>query len=218
MTWLLLPATLLSTLTFVQGLPNLRRQNDAIKWTDCEYPWESNFPVQCAKLAVPLDHTGKLSDATIDLDLVRVEAINEPVLGTMLSNPGGPGSSGLQDLVTSAEEYLLLTGGQYNLVSFDPRGTGRTMPFNCTIDEATSRLMKRNGTVFSESLAGSVDAKWSGFLQTAAACEAVHENDGQFFGTVSVVRDMVEILDALGEDGLLRYYGESFYLRNPHIC
>jgi hypothetical protein len=34
---------------------------------------------------------------------------------------------------------------------------------------------------------------------------------GSLLGTAFVVRDMVRIIDALGEDGLLRYYGKRCY-------
>lgn len=35
---------------------------------------------------------------------------------------------------------------------------------------------------------------------------------GEFVGTAFVARDFMAVVDALGEDGLLRYWGESLVL------
>jgi hypothetical protein len=192
----------------VQGHSNVPRQtNSPIDWTDCEYPWDTPRPLQCAKLSVPLDYTDESGSERLELDLVKIAATKEPVLGSMLINPGGPGVSGVESAVTSAESWLSAGGGQYNLIGFDPRGTGRTMPLNCTPTEEQT-IEARDKLVYSLPLTVVLAQQWDGYLTKAASCGAAHADNGHLYGTVFVARDMLQIVDALDEDGLLRYYGE----------
>jgi hypothetical protein len=46
----------------------------------------------------------------------------------------------------------------------------------------------------------------------AQACSKTLGNDGTLLGTAFTARDMVRIVDALGEDGLLRYWGEEDHI------
>ena len=50
------------------------------------------LPIECATLPVPLDYTNPKA-GKLDLDLLRVKAIKEPVLGSVLFDSGGPGGS-----------------------------------------------------------------------------------------------------------------------------
>ena len=94
----------------------------SLDWVGCDALWDdgfgtdSPFKVQCATLAVPLDHHCLHCSETIDLDLVKVFATKEPVLGSMLIHPGGPGIAGLPPAVNGAQDYLALSGGKYNIV------------------------------------------------------------------------------------------------------
>lgn len=53
------------------------------------------LPIECATLPVPLDYTDPKA-GTLDLDLLRVKAIEEPVLGSILFDSGGPGGSNVE--------------------------------------------------------------------------------------------------------------------------
>jgi len=54
--------------------------------------------------------------------LVKVSAAKQPKKGSILFNPGGPGESG-RDWVAGpyGEAQLVATGGEYDLIGFDPR-------------------------------------------------------------------------------------------------
>lgn len=197
---------ILSILALTRGQSNLRRQEKSIKWTDCEYPWDTTRPIACAKLAVPLDYTDDGSP-DLELDLVKIPATKQPVLGSMLINPGGPGVSGVQSAIDSSVDWLTAGGGQYNVIGFDPRGTGRTMPLNCTPTSGAA-LEARDKLVYSLNLTDVLAQKWDSYLSEAADCGAAHAANGHLYGTAFVARDMLQIVDALDEDGLLRYYGE----------
>jgi len=47
--------------------------------------------VLCGSLRVPLDYTDESSDATLDLELIKLPASKTPVKGSILLNFGGPG-------------------------------------------------------------------------------------------------------------------------------
>jgi pimeloyl-ACP methyl ester carboxylesterase len=51
---------------------------------------------------------------------------------------------------------------------------------------------------------------WASAELFADTCYEKMNATGELIGTAFVVRDMVEIIDALGEDGLLRYWGLSY--------
>ncbi len=63
----------------------------------------------------------------------RLAADQKHLISSMFINPGGPGESGV-DLVRNPESgdpLLAWGGGQFNLVSWDPRGTNASDPVRC---------------------------------------------------------------------------------------
>ncbi|CAL8580360.1 hypothetical protein XPA_006089 [Xanthoria parietina] len=76
----------------------------------------------CGTLTVPLDYVDTTSNATLELQLVKVSAVKQPKKGSILFNPGGPGSPG-RDLIAGAQapSLLVATGGHHDLIGFDPR-------------------------------------------------------------------------------------------------
>lgn len=64
-------------------------------------------------------------------------------------------------------------------------------------------------------LAGNASDVALGFLWAKAnllseRCAAVQNKTGRLIGTAFVARDMMRVVDALGEDGMLRYWGVSY--------
>ncbi|KPI34658.1 Tripeptidyl aminopeptidase [Cyphellophora attinorum] len=217
--WALLLAGLSVT---VAGLP---QTHEVLNWAPCQ---EVNkqiadlvapFPItpfDCANLMVPLDYDEPCTSEKIQLDLFRVNATQKPVLGSVLFNPGGPGGTAAEMLPLVAESGLHLNiGGQFNLISWDPRGTGNTIPFNCSTGEsaATGNPVRRGDyrTLPSSNVTQNfIDVGWDIARQKAEDCYATNNGTGEFIGTGSVAHDMISIIDSLGEDGLLRYYGWSY--------
>ena len=172
-------------------------------------------PFDCAKLSVPLDYTNPQS-APLELDVFRVNATAEPVLGTVLINFGGPGGTGAENLPVLAEQARINIGAQWNLVSWDPRGTGNTIPFRCNLTgltsaDATTPRKRDVGTLVSTNLTEIfLNGGWEAAGQIADYCSLGANETGTLIGTAFVARDMIEIVDALGEDGMLRFYGWSY--------
>ena len=99
------------------------------------------------------------------------------------------------------------TGGQYNLLSFNPRGVGDTLPFSCSqTEEEFQHPQNVSYKVFANSSDAELRSTWTLAQDFAGRCHAtLGDSYGNLVGTAFVARDMMEIVDALKDDGLLRY-------------
>nr|WP_300397702.1 hypothetical protein [uncultured Rhodococcus sp.] len=75
--------------------------------------------VSCAYVSVPLDYEDPAGE-TASIAISRSEAAGKKI-GSILFNPGGPGSSGLY-LATQAESSDI--SDRFDRIGFDPRGIG----------------------------------------------------------------------------------------------
>jgi len=53
----------------------------------------------------------------------------------------------------------------------------------------------------------SLGLTWSIGRALSKVCQEKNRDIGELMSTAFIARDMMQIVDALGEDGLLRYYG-----------
>ncbi len=127
-------------------------------WKDCPAPSEAEgggaapSPLpdgaewQCATMKAPLDWDDPEGD-TIDLALIRAEASGEADrrIGSLVFNFGGPGGSGVTTLPAFGQDYAALRT-RYDLVSFDPRGVGRSAPVECLDDKQLDAYFQQDAT------------------------------------------------------------------------
>ena len=64
--------------------------------------------------------------------------------GSLVFNFGGPGDPGSETLPTFASAIPSAVRARYDLVSFDPRGTGKSRPVEC-VDDAQADRLERGG-------------------------------------------------------------------------
>ena len=98
------------------------------------------------------------------------------------------------------------TGGIYDLVAFDPRGTANTIPFTCAdsdLDLYTAATAFRMGNSSDVARAQT----WAQAGAYSQQCLNKESETGDLIGTGFVARDLMSVVDALGEDGMLRYWG-----------
>jgi len=96
-----------------------------VKWTACS---PSGF--ECGTVSVPLDYAHP-DKGTIDIALNRKPATDRASrIGSVLTNPGGPGASGIQFLQGEAASMTNLNR-RFDLIGFDPRGIGQSAPVRC---------------------------------------------------------------------------------------
>ncbi|GLW94226.1 alpha/beta hydrolase [Actinokineospora globicatena] len=99
-----------------------------IAWGTCASPGLARRGAQCGFLEVPLDY-GKQSGKKIKIAVSRIAAKvpADKYQGIMITNPGGPGGSGLTLSVLG--EYVPNGAGEaYDWIGFDPRGVGSSQP------------------------------------------------------------------------------------------
>ena len=99
-----------------------------IDWQPCE----TNADQDCGTLTVPIDYADPQGD-TIDLALLRVPATGARV-GSMVVNPGGPGAPGTSYAAAGRGSSASRCLQGFDIVGFDPRGTGGSAPVDCLSD------------------------------------------------------------------------------------
>jgi pimeloyl-ACP methyl ester carboxylesterase len=98
----------------------------ALSWHPCT---EQGSALQCASLQVPLDyrHPGGRK-ITLVLSEVPATAPASQRQGVLLVNPGGPGGSGLSLAAFVAGGLDHSVASEYDIVGFDTRGVGSSVP------------------------------------------------------------------------------------------
>jgi pimeloyl-ACP methyl ester carboxylesterase len=173
-------------------------------WGACPVPGPDPRQ-QCATIRVPLDYR-RPHGRTIEITISRVlTAKPELRRGILLSNPGGPGGSGL-DLPSALAELLPSeVTDRYDLIGFDPRGIAHSTPVSCGIPADTPIDL----IIPAPAPDGSIDRNVAHARTTAAGC-ATHSGDLlPFITTANTARDMDAIRQVLGEPKL-SYLGYSY--------
>lgn len=172
-----------------------------------EYDWTECGPgLECAYMDVPLDYSDTNSD-TISIFMTRHLALDRSErIGTLLVNPGGPGFGG--SYLAERAENIFSTDllERFDIVGFDPRGTGRSEPAIDCIDDYDDYFAGGDITPDTE-------AERQEIIDTSERfTEICFEKNGDVLphvGTNNVARDMDMIRRSLGEDEI-SYFGFSY--------
>jgi hypothetical protein len=87
------------------------------------------------------------------------------------------------------------------------RGTGETLPVSCINDTAIRTYLASVTPQVSDVSDATIGQVWALRGTFAKSCATNLADIGSLLGTAYVARDMMRIVDSLGEDGLLRYWG-----------
>lgn len=171
----------------------------SVKWSDC------GGGFQCGSVTVPLDYANPGQD-TIQIALIRKPATDPSQrIGSLLTNPGGPGASGI-DYLRSAAGSMTNLNRRFDLVGFDPRGVGASAPVRCLTgpqEDAFNALDPVLDDAQEKAAAVQADKDF------AAGCKSMSSKLLPFIGTPDAARDMDEIRAAVG-DAKLTYLGFSY--------
>jgi pimeloyl-ACP methyl ester carboxylesterase len=172
----------------------------AIKWTACS---PSGF--ECGTVAVPLDYAHP-DKGTIDIALNRKPATDQANrIGSVLTNPGGPGASGIQFLQGEAASMTNLNR-RFDLIGFDPRGIGQSAPVRCLTGPEEDTFNALDSVLDDpQEKQAFIDAD----KNFAAGCMQRSAQVLPFVDTVSAAKDMDLIRADLGDDELT-YLGFSY--------
>lgn len=141
---------------------------------------------RCTMIEAPFDWDDASQTETIELALMHIPSRGDAPIGTLLSNPGGPGASGIEYVVGSTGvSSFAEVHENYDLLGFDPRGVKLSTPLECDFDFGTDIIE----------------------LQFALCADA--DPLANSIGTTQVARDM-ELMRALVGDEVLNYAGFSY--------
>ena len=179
-------------------LPFYEQQLD---WTEC-----GEF--DCTTVAAPLDWSDP-GAGEIELSVIRSRALSGDPVGSLLTNPGGPGASGvglIRDSLSFAVGDALRQ--DFDVIGFDPRGVGESTAVSC-FDAAGMDAYLFD---IPEGERGSqpwTDGLLAGHSEFADACDANSDGILPFITTENSARDM-DLLRAVLGDAELNYLGYSY--------
>ncbi|KAK2589980.1 Dephospho-CoA kinase cab5 [Conoideocrella luteorostrata] len=171
--------------------------------------------LECARALMPLDWLEESVDRTVTLAVVKVPAkvqtSDHRYGGTVMANPGGPGASGVLHMLKNGRYIQDMVGSDelhFEILSFDPRGTGLSTPrADCYASETA-----RQAAEWQSRGAGELDSLHIPTLKRALAkakahghqCaryrdEEVDFNIHEFTATASTARDMLRLVDKTEE-------------------
>ncbi|MFG3013267.1 alpha/beta hydrolase [Streptomyces cinerochromogenes] len=189
-----------------------------LDWQDCPAPSDAEgggsapSPLpggakwECATMKAPLDWSRPKGD-TIDIALIRARSSGPASkrIGSLVFNFGGPGGSGVSTLPAFGSDYTALRT-RYDLVSFDPRGVGRSAPVECESDAQLDEYFQQDATPDDAAERAQLLQRTQQFN---AACEKNSKKVLPHVRTTDVARDMDLMRQVLGDDKL-HYFGISY--------
>jgi len=176
-------------------------------WTPCPLTESSQTPLpqlECASITVPMDYAHP-DGPTFALPLIRIpsKAANPRLL---MTNPGGPGISGVSNFRSEATYFEKLTD-TYTIVSFDPRGVGGSSPAITCIDDAEKLAIFNQPSV--PVTPQQQDRATELAKGIGQSCNRQFGEALGHVGTANVVRDMDAVREAMGFDKV-SYVGYSY--------
>lgn len=177
------------------GLDRYTKQQ--LAWADCT---RNKVAAKCATIAVPLDYADPNGQA-ITLSLLKVPA-TKPKVGSLFVNPGGPGYGGT-DLATSFKRDGL---EMYDIVGWDPRGTGDSTPVQCHNGAEIDSLLALDQSPDTPEELKALEDGWKRF---GMGCL---EKSGRLLAHITTVETIadLDLLRQLVGDSKLTYFGYSY--------
>ncbi|KAI7682811.1 hypothetical protein KC319_g806, partial [Hortaea werneckii] len=165
--------------------------------------------------------TSEEASRAVDLALIKVEA-SVPVTdasygGAVVLNPGGPGGSGVQQVLKGGHsiQTILSAGPElderqakhpkyFDIIGFDPRGINNSRPvLNCFPNhlESAATTIEENAHGMIGTSDTSFHYLWASKRAMAEGCSkrVTEEGIAKHMSTASVARDIVEIFERHGE-------------------
>ena len=176
-----------------------------IAWSSCYEPAKG---LECARVAVPLDWQ-RPNDGRIELAVIRHRAGRPSErIGSLFFNWGGPGVAGVPKVREAARELDAVGRGRFDVVSWDPRGTGESDRIVCF-----SNAQSRKAFWGSDWTIPATKAQSLRYLpktaEFAKRCTALSGNLLAHLSTSDTVRDLDYLRQLVG-DSQLNYRGVSY--------
>jgi pimeloyl-ACP methyl ester carboxylesterase len=173
-----------------------------LSWSDCD-------GLQCATAQVPLDYD-QPKGRQISLALVKRPA-TDPAhrIGSLFTNPGGPGNSGVDFVRNDAPAaYTPAVLARFDVIGFDPRGVALSTPVRCfaSADEQGALL----GALPPFPVGGAEERTFaSANAELGRRCRERNGDLLDHVSTANTARDLDQLRQAVG-DAQLTYIGHSY--------
>ncbi|MET0626939.1 MAG: alpha/beta hydrolase [Acidimicrobiia bacterium] len=178
--------------------PAMATFDPTIAWVPCHDTWE------CGTLNVPVDWTTGGSDQ-VPLAVARHAATSpDERIGVLAVNPGGPGQGGVDYLPQLINRFPDTVLARFDIVTWDPRGTGHSRPVDC-VDDA---FLDTDTPIVPDTAAELTVARDYSAAFARGCTQRMGAYAGQV-GTRNSARDLEAIRIALGEQQL-NYLGFSY--------
>ena len=228
-------AVILTLLQVSSGIsPLLKHSHDPVseslpfKWSSVKPARELHYHAcygnfQCARLLVPLDWQASEEcryNETAALAIIKLPAtvsiLDTTYGGAIITNPGGPGGSGTQQVLRTGKYLQWVVDSEakhFDIVSFDPRGVLHSGPdASCFSDPLLRDVW--NVKTHDEGILNAGDPalslRWARAKALGIMC--ANAKVGKYVGTASVARDILEIVERIEEShqkGLLRMKADA---------
>jgi pimeloyl-ACP methyl ester carboxylesterase len=198
------PTSTSSAAPDTSGIPEdlLPYYSQTLSWSSCGSQFE------CTTVTAPLDYSDT-SAGDVELSVIRHRATGGTALGSLLTNPGGPGASGVsfvRDSISAVAGAPLQKA--YDIIGFDPRGVGESTAVSCFDTKKMDAYLfdipadPRGSAGWTDE----IDARNKAF---ADACKANSDGILQYITTENSARDM-DLMRAVLGDSKLNYLGYSY--------
>ncbi|KAK8036914.1 hypothetical protein PG991_001228 [Apiospora marii] len=189
-----------------------------LEWHRC---YENKF--DCARLDVrkpkgpnvPLDWQDPTDEERVVLAVIRSKAkTQQDYKGPVFVNPGGPGGSGVSWVLEQGDELQAIVGDNHDLLSWDPRGIGVSVPnVECWGSSWKRHDWSLRKTGVADAYPGVVHDAFAQAEGLSRQCEAYTNKTApnllRHISTSYHARDMLEISRKAGYDKV-RYWGISY--------
>lgn len=177
----------------------------AIRWAACSDTYLKSFHAQCGTLTVPLDYANpRGTKITLAVSRIKHTVTAKKYQGVMLTNPGGPGGSGLW-LATLGQMVPQGAGNAYDWIGFDPRGVGSSKPA-VTCDPNVTGFARPDFVPSTPAKLAVWQARAKAYAQ---ACARKNGPILKNLTTIDSAKDMESLRLALGQKQI-NYYGFSY--------
>jgi pimeloyl-ACP methyl ester carboxylesterase len=163
--------------------------------------WRACGSAQCAEVPVPIDHaTPEIGTLPIAINRVLADA-SVPYRGVLFVNRGGPGADG-KSFVEASSQGLRAVFPGFDILGFDPRGTGESRPLDCELTADLSKAYEQ----------GRAAAVLAAFEADGERCAQANRPVFDHIGSNRVVDDIELIRRALGHEEI-NFLGLSYGTR-----
>lgn len=179
-----------------------------INWGNCPgVSYSGGRVFDCAKVKVPKDYENPQGEQlTITIGKLEASVSDEEKLGTLFINPGGPGGSGIDFLISFNSVGSTDLLANYDIVGFDPRGVSRSTPLRCRTDQQIDQD-RADSTLVTDP--DGIQKMADSMQQLGQLCQEASGDLLNYLGTEYAAQDL-DILRAVEGQTKLAYLGFSY--------